>query len=82
VTLGTAISRAVWNDDAKSCIVLHTEWGRIGILSTLMSDLVLLVLMLFGLLRWKTLGEDVMGSGGTYAHRWSFMSNTFHLSHG
>lgn len=51
--LGAAISRAVWDDDAESCTVLRTDRGRIGILSTLMSDLVLLILMLFGLLRWK-----------------------------
>jgi hypothetical protein len=68
VPLGTVISRAVWDDDAGSCIVLRTERGRIGIFSTLMSDLVLLVLMLFGLLRWK---DARRRRSGTWWYLWT-----------
>jgi len=46
-----ATSVAVWN--GNSCTVLRTEHGKIAIFSTLASDLVLLVLMIAGLLRWK-----------------------------
>ncbi|KAF8499629.1 hypothetical protein F5888DRAFT_1684101 [Russula emetica] len=35
------------------CMALRTEHGGIGVISTLISDFVLLILMLFGLLRWK-----------------------------
>lgn len=45
------IASAVWHGNI--CMALRTEHGEIGILSTLISDFVLLMLMLFGLLRWK-----------------------------
>lgn len=50
--LGAATASAVWN--GNSCTALRTEHGKIGVFSTLISDLVLLTLMLFGLLRWKS----------------------------
>jgi len=47
-------SEAIWNGEGNhTCAVLRTERGRIGVISTLISDLVILVLMLVGLLRWK-----------------------------
>lgn len=51
-TYSAATSKAVWN--GNSCTVLGTEHGKIAIFSTLISDLVLLVLVLAGLLRWKS----------------------------
>jgi hypothetical protein len=38
-------------------MALRTEHGEIGVLSTLISDFALLILMLFGLLRWKNTQE-------------------------
>ncbi|KAI9455444.1 hypothetical protein BJY52DRAFT_1386110 [Lactarius psammicola] len=43
--------RSAW--DERSCTVLHTDHSRIGVLSTFTTDLILLVLMLTGLMRWK-----------------------------
>ena len=53
--LGATTASAAW--DVKDCSALRTEHGEIGVLSTLISDFVLLMLMLFGLLRWKTSEE-------------------------
>jgi len=44
-------SDAVWA--GNSCIALHVAHGKISIICTFISDLVLLGLMLVGLLRWK-----------------------------
>ncbi|KAI0256381.1 hypothetical protein BJV78DRAFT_461835 [Lactifluus subvellereus] len=46
-----ATARAFWNGD--SCTAFDTERTKTGIFSTFVSDLVLLILMLVGLLRWK-----------------------------
>ncbi|KAH9977577.1 hypothetical protein BJV74DRAFT_860292 [Russula compacta] len=46
-----AISKGYWN--GRFCSIHHTVHNRIGILSTCITDLVLLSLMLFGSLRWK-----------------------------
>jgi hypothetical protein len=53
MSLGAATSGAIWGSATESCIVLHTEHGKISVFSTFASDLVLLALMLVGLLRWK-----------------------------
>ncbi|KAH9035734.1 hypothetical protein EDB85DRAFT_2288506 [Lactarius pseudohatsudake] len=44
------------------CVILHTHHSRISVLSTLTTDIVLLVLMLAGLKRWKNAPK----SGGVW----------------
>ncbi|KAI0256383.1 hypothetical protein BJV78DRAFT_1171688 [Lactifluus subvellereus] len=46
-----ATSRGYWT--GINCAILHTEHTKISILSTLITDLVLLSLVLIGVLRWK-----------------------------
>ncbi|KAH9001600.1 hypothetical protein EDB92DRAFT_2110559 [Lactarius akahatsu] len=43
--------RSAWT--GKHCSILHTDHSRISVLSTFTTDLILLVLMLAGLRRWK-----------------------------
>ncbi|KAH9048280.1 hypothetical protein EDB84DRAFT_1557074 [Lactarius hengduanensis] len=43
--------RSAWT--GKLCSILYTDHGRISVLSTFITDLILLVLMLAGLKRWK-----------------------------
>ncbi|KAH9056692.1 hypothetical protein EDB87DRAFT_1833636 [Lactarius vividus] len=43
--------RSAWTDGL--CLISHTDHGRISVLSTFTTDLILLVLMLAGLNRWK-----------------------------
>ena len=52
VLLGATRASAVWDDDV--CVALRTEHGAIGVISTLITDFSLLILMIFGLLRWKS----------------------------
>ena len=66
MVLGAGAATAVW--DGNSCTALRTEHGKIGVFSTLISDLVLLILMLFGLLRWEVLDRDT-AFGGSYTRR-------------
>ncbi|KAI0045881.1 hypothetical protein FA95DRAFT_1560652 [Auriscalpium vulgare] len=53
-----AISRGVWSDSAKTCIALHTEASKDNIITTLVTDTVLLVLMWLGLMRWHRAGLE------------------------
>ncbi|KAH9985803.1 hypothetical protein BJV74DRAFT_550991 [Russula compacta] len=50
-----ATSSAVWS--GEFCTAVRTEHSKIGVFSTFVSDLVLLVLMLAGLHRWKDARE-------------------------
>jgi hypothetical protein len=50
--LGATEAIAVWNALFEICQALHIETARISMFSTLVSDLVLLILMFVGLLRW------------------------------
>ncbi|KAF8261450.1 hypothetical protein EI94DRAFT_798114 [Lactarius quietus] len=43
--------RSTWTD--RSCIILHPNYSKISVLSAFLTDLILLVLMLIGLMRWK-----------------------------
>ncbi|KAH9006164.1 hypothetical protein EDB86DRAFT_3070183 [Lactarius hatsudake] len=46
--------RSTWTEQPESfCAISHTDHGRISIFSTFTTDLILLVLMLTGLKRWK-----------------------------
>jgi hypothetical protein len=53
--LGVTAARATWHVD--DCKALNTVHGEMGVFSTLISDFVFLILMLFGLLRWKSREE-------------------------
>ncbi|KAI0062705.1 hypothetical protein BV25DRAFT_1825221 [Artomyces pyxidatus] len=50
------VTQAAWNEDAGFCLVLHTARSRDNVLVTLATDTVLLLLTLFGLLRWRNAG--------------------------
>jgi len=50
-TYGWATVHSTWT--GSSCLASHTDHGRIDVLSTFTTDIILLVLMLTGLMRWK-----------------------------
>lgn len=49
--LGISPLRSDWIDG--SCTISHTNHSRINVLSAFITDMILLVLMLIGLTRWK-----------------------------
>lgn len=51
-----ATLRSAWV--GGSCTVLHTDHGRTSVLSTFVTDVILLVLMLTGLMRWNNAPES------------------------
>ncbi|KAI0045883.1 hypothetical protein FA95DRAFT_78706 [Auriscalpium vulgare] len=53
-----AITRGVWIEASNTCIVLHTETSKDNIITTLVTDTVLLVLMWLGLMRWHRAGLE------------------------
>jgi hypothetical protein len=55
---GAATARAIWN--GNFCMVVNLEHTKIAIFTTFVSDLILLLLMVIGLLRW----ENVRQRGG------------------
>ncbi|KAI0062776.1 hypothetical protein BV25DRAFT_1825314 [Artomyces pyxidatus] len=50
-------ARSTWFPEAGFCVILHSIRSRINIIATLVADLVLVTLMLFGLLRWQHAGQ-------------------------
>ncbi|KAI0062698.1 hypothetical protein BV25DRAFT_597421 [Artomyces pyxidatus] len=50
------LTRAEWDEEIGSCAVLNTAESKDNIIATLVSDIVLLLLMFFGLLRWPNAG--------------------------
>jgi hypothetical protein len=43
--------RATWSDEASTCVLLNPESSKPNIISSLVTDVVLLLIMLMGLLR-------------------------------
>ncbi len=56
-TSGVATSRATWIAPLKICGIQDVLKAKFSIISILSSEVVLLVLMLTGLLRWKNRGK-------------------------
>ncbi|KAI0062697.1 hypothetical protein BV25DRAFT_1915836 [Artomyces pyxidatus] len=50
------MTQAAWDEQNSFCAVMNTTRRRDNILATLATDIVLLLLMLFGLLRWRNAG--------------------------
>ncbi|KAI0062695.1 hypothetical protein BV25DRAFT_1899739 [Artomyces pyxidatus] len=55
------VLRGTWNEEGRFCEVLHTSRSKDNILVTAATDIVLLVLMLFGLLRWRKASNGLVG---------------------
>jgi hypothetical protein len=52
--------RATWSDEKRTCVLLNAETSKPNIISSLVTDVVLLLIMLMGLLRSR------IGSTGAY----------------
>ena len=49
-------AESVWSSESNSCTILHSEWNVINLTVMLVEDIVLLVLMLSGLQRYRESG--------------------------
>jgi len=45
--------RSIWSPEARSCVVSNSTATKVNILVTLATDIVMLLIMLVGLLRWR-----------------------------
>lgn len=63
--------RSAWT--GSSCTILHTNHSRISVLSAFTTDIILLVLMLTGLMRWK----NAPSSSGV----WRLLRNQVSITH-
>ncbi|KAI0066055.1 hypothetical protein BV25DRAFT_1494434 [Artomyces pyxidatus] len=61
------MSRSVWNPESPGCVVLYTDRSRENVIVTLVTDMVQLVLMLWGLVRY--------GNAGTFNGLWRLLYN-------
>jgi hypothetical protein len=59
--------RSTWNPEQKRCVLHHTESNKPNIIATLITDIMLLLIMLVGLLRLRRYG---MGSFGLAQLLW------------
>ena len=55
--------RATWSDEDATCVLLNAESNKPSIISSLVTDVVLLLIMLMGLLRSR------IGKGGGFGVR-------------
>ncbi|KAF8481575.1 hypothetical protein DFH94DRAFT_400751 [Russula ochroleuca] len=58
---GTARLRSVWVPAQKQCVVYDTESNKPNIIVTLITDIILLLIMLVGLLRLRRYGDGTFG---------------------
>ncbi|KAF8496189.1 hypothetical protein F5888DRAFT_414485 [Russula emetica] len=57
---GTVQIRCVWSDESNSCVLLNPQSNELNIISSLVTDVVLLLIMVVGLLRLR------IGEGGAF----------------
>ncbi|KAF8496177.1 hypothetical protein F5888DRAFT_1804314 [Russula emetica] len=50
---GTAKIHSVWSDESNSCVLLNPQSNKVNIIFSLVSDVILLLIMLAGLLRMR-----------------------------
>ena len=55
--------RADWNARLPGCIIFNSHSSKLNIIVTLIVDVILLLIMLVGLLRWRTDGLGMFGIG-------------------
>jgi hypothetical protein len=53
--------RATWSDEKRTCVLLNAETSKSNIISSLVTDIALLLIMLMGLLRSR-----IGSAGGAY----------------
>jgi len=61
----------VWSDEINACVLLNPESNKLNIIVSLVSDVVLLLIMLFGLLRLR-LGVGLGGILWNQVRWWRF----------
>jgi hypothetical protein len=55
--------RSAWIPERKSCVVLNTESSKLNFIVTLITDIMLLLIMLAGLLRLRYYERGTLGLG-------------------
>ncbi|KAI0062711.1 hypothetical protein BV25DRAFT_600558 [Artomyces pyxidatus] len=55
------VTRGAWNAEGHFCEVLNTSMSKENIIVTTMTDIILLLLMFFGLLRWRSVSGGLVG---------------------
>jgi len=55
--------RAEWNVSLLGCIISNSHSSKLNIIVTLIVDIILLLVVLVGLLRWRSDGLSMFGIG-------------------
>jgi len=56
--------RSDWDPTVRECIVLNSDSSKLYIIIVVVTDIVLLLTLLIGLLRWRSDGGGRFGIGG------------------